>query len=125
MSAYPDKETDSSYSLVTIPSPANPKSPLHLFTADGEVTANFDMYERHFNALTNPTGGELGSAVEFAERLMREDLLVVSFWKQNEWTGSMTVERKQRVTMPDSFDKGSNLMKVRSWTGRLDREHAL
>jgi len=49
----------------------------------------------------------------------------VSFWKQNEWTGSMTVERKQRVTMPDSFDKGSNLMKVRSWTGRLDREHAL
>ena len=33
------------------------------------------MYEWHFNALS--------SAVDFAEQLMREDLLVASFWKQN------------------------------------------
>ncbi len=83
------------------------------------------MYECHFNALTNPKGGELNTAVEFAERLMREDLLVASFWKQNEWTGSTTVESNEQVTIPDCFDRESDLMKVRSWTGRLDWEHAL
>src|ERR1700730_1404835 len=102
MSAYPDKETDSSYLLVTIPSPVNPKSALHLYTADEEVTLSFDMYECHFGVLTNPAGEELAAAIEFAERLMREDLLVASFWKENEWTGSMTVERNQDVTIPDS-----------------------
>ncbi len=117
MSAYPDKETDSSYVLVTIPSPADPTRTLHLYTADEEVTVSFDMYECHFSEVT--------SAIEFAEQLMREDLLIASFWKQNEWTGSATVERTEQITMPDSFDRNSDLLKVRSWTGRLDHEHAI
>jgi hypothetical protein len=125
MSAYPDKETDTSYVLVTIPSPVDPKRALHFYTADEEITVSFDMYECHFNVLTNPKGGELNTAIEFAERLMREDLLVASFWKQNEWTGSTTVESNEQVAIPDSFDRNSDLLKVRSWTGRLDREHAL
>jgi hypothetical protein len=83
------------------------------------------MYECHFNALTNPKGEELSSAVEFAEQLMREDLVVASFWKQNEWTGSVTVAQNEQIKMPNSFDKDSDLLKVRSWTGRLDREHAI
>ena len=97
-------------------------TPLH---ADEEITLSFDMYECHFNALTNPAGEERAAAIEFEERLMREDLLVASFWKENEWTGSMTVERNQDVTIPDSFDKNSNVMKIRSWSGRLDRELGL
>ena len=117
MSEYPDNETNSSYVLVTIPSPADPKRTLHLYTADEEVTVDFAMYECHFS--------ELNNAIEFAEQLMREDLLIASFWKQNEWTGSATVERNEQITMPGSFDRNSDLLKVRSWTGRLDREHAI
>ena len=115
--AYPDKETNSSYVLETIPSPSDQKQALNLYTADEEVTVTFDMYEWHFN--------ELSSATQFAEHLMREDLLIASFWKQNEWRGSTTVERGEQITMPDSFDRNSDLLKVRSWTGRLDREHAI
>lgn len=117
MSDYPDKETNSSYVLVTIPSPADPKHTLHLYTADEEVTVDFAMYECHFS--------ELSSAIEFAEQLMREELLVASFWKHNEWTGSKTVAPDEEISMPDSFDKNSDLLRVRSWTGRLDREHAI
>ena len=117
MSEYPDNETNSSYVLVTIPSPADPKRTLHLYTADEEVTVDFAMYECHFD--------ELSSAIEFAEQVMREDLLIASFWKQNEWTGSATVEQNEHITMPDSFDKNSDLLKVRSWTGRFDCERAI
>jgi hypothetical protein len=117
MSEYPDNETNSSYVLVTIPSPADPKRTLHLYTADDEVTVDFAMYECHFS--------ELSSAIEFAEQLMREELLVASFWKHNEWTGSKTVARDEEIKIPDSFDKNSDLLKVRSWTGRLDCEHAI
>ena len=117
VSAYPDNETNSSYVLVTIPSPADPKRTLHLYTADEEVTVDFAMYEWHFS--------DLSSAIEFAEEIMREDLLIASFWKQNEWTGSTTVKQNEQITMPDSFDKNSNLLKVRSWTGQLDSERAI
>ena len=125
ISTCPDKETDSSYVLVIIPSPVDPNSALHLYTADEEVTVSFDMYECHFNALTNPNGEELSSAVTFAEQLMREDLLVASFWKHNEWTGSITVAQNEQIKMPNSFDSESDLLKVRSWTGRLDHAHAI
>src|SRR5215472_5581077 len=94
MSTFPDKETDSSYVLVTIPSPVGPNRTLYLYTADEEVTVSFDMYEWHFNALS--------CAVAFAEQLMREDLLVASFWKQNKWTGSITVAQNEQIKMPDS-----------------------
>lgn len=117
MSTYPEQETDSSYVLVTIPSPVDPNRTLHLYTADEEVTVSFDMYEWHFNALSR--------AVDFAEQLMREELLVASFWKQNKWTGSITVAQNEQIKMPDSFDSNSDLLKVRSWTGRLDREHVI
>jgi hypothetical protein len=117
MSEYPDKETNSSYVLLTIPSSVDPKRTLHLYTADEEVTVDFAMYECHFS--------ELSSAIEFAEQLIREELLVASFWKRNEWTGSKTIAPDEEIRMPDSFDKNSDLLKVRSWTGRLDREHAI
>ena len=117
ISTYPEQETDSPYVLVTIPSPVDPNRTLHLYTADEEVTVSFDMYEWHFNALS--------SAVDFAEQLMREELLVASFWKQNKWTGSITVAQNEQIKMPDSFDSNSDLLKVRSWTGRLDREHVI
>ena len=117
MSEYPENKTNSSYVLVTIPSPADPKRTLHLYTADEEVTVDFAMYECHFS--------DLSSAIEFAEQVMREDLLIASFWKQKEWTGSATVQRNEQITMPDSFDKNSDLLKVRSWTGRLDCERAI
>jgi hypothetical protein len=89
VSAYPDKETNSSYVLVTIPCPSDPKRALHLYIADDEVTVSFDMYESHFS--------ELSSAIEFTEQLMREDLLIASFWKQNEWTGSETNKSRCRT----------------------------
>jgi hypothetical protein len=117
MSTYPDKETNWSYVLVTIPSPVDPNRTLHLYTADEEVTVSFDMYEWHFDALS--------CAVDFAEQLMREELLVASFWKQNKWSGSITVPQNEQIKMPDSFDSNSDLLKVRPWTGRLDREHAI
>ena len=81
------------------------------------MTVDFAMYECHFS--------DLSSAIEFAEQVMREDLLIASFWKQNEWTGSATVGQNEQITMPDSFDKNSDLLKVRSWTGHLDCEHAI
>ncbi len=39
--------------------------------------------------------------------------------------GKITVTQNEQIKMPDSFDSNSDLLKVRSWTGRLDREHAI
>jgi hypothetical protein len=125
MTEYPDEESDSSYVLVTIPSPIDPKRVLHLYTADEEVTVSFDMYECHFNSLTDARGEEIGSAIKFAEQLMRDELVVASFWRQGEWTGSITAEPNEQITMPESFDTRADSLKVRSWTGRLDREQAI
>jgi hypothetical protein len=121
---FPYSESEETYLLVKVPSPGNPSSFLTLYTYEEEVTISFGVWEAHFNEYTSWEHGELKDALSMVQRIENEDLVIVSYWRGEQWLGSRIIEPTAAIVEP-GFASGASLAKVLSWLGRHNREVAL
>lgn len=121
---YPYRNGQGNYFLVTIPSGGNPSVNLFLDAADEEITVSFGFWESHYPNPSEPDNDELESALAEVERIQREEHLIASYWHGEKWVGSRIVGPGDPLEMR-GFAEEATLVKVLSWSGRLNREVAL
>lgn len=105
-----------SYLVIEVPVPeaANVERALLMTTANDEVTIGFDAYHSHFDDCV----GEFEGALEFVRQLISERVAVVSWWQDEEWRGSTTVEAGAEPGFPSwASSQRVNRIRVRSWNG--------
>lgn len=106
------------------PPTGNPDDPeILVVTDEGEVTIFFASYHRHYdwppyNDSPHPWDDPIGMIAA----LLNEEIVVMSGWHGDKWTGSWHVERTFALNDPKAPPK-TNLVRVRSWKGTFSRDH--
>jgi len=121
---YPYKDQPASYLLIEMSSPGDADEKLFVYTADGEITVSFGMWEWHYPEPRAEEQDELRDAISTAERIQSDELFIVSYWLGQKWLGSRILDQNDPLIVSD-FAEGAKVAKVLSWSGRLTREIAL
>lgn len=107
---------------VPAPVEANAIGGLIVSTANEEVTVEFDYYHSHFDDMVGD-GENVGieAALAFIDRVLAEKVAAVSWWNDDEWRGSATIEAGKEPQASD-FTHPFNRVRVRSWRGKLNAD---
>jgi hypothetical protein len=104
--------------IVEVPPPsgADIQHPLWISTERDEVTVGLDHYHMHFDW---PAREQVWSVdpMLFIAALLAEEVVVVSHWHGEQWTGSNSGEWQQQVDVSPGVRA-----RVRSWNGRRNRD---
>jgi hypothetical protein len=78
---------------VVPPVDANVEHGLIIDTSNGEVTVGFDHYHSHFDRWSGD-GEHFGTriALEFVRQILEERVSIVSWWLNERWCGSASLE---------------------------------
>lgn len=101
-----------------MPPSRNVTYPLRIDTFGGEVTVSFEYYHAHFNEFADGTDHD---AFSFAKKIISGQCAVVSYWRDDEWCGSLLQEQGTISTNNEEFPY-ANRIHIRSWTGVLDND---
>lgn len=115
-----------------IPCPSSEaKSGLWVSTDGGELSVGFDHHHTHFMAYDGDHRRQIECGLEYASDFIEERAGVVSWHMDGRIGGSCSVELPHPDPLPrlnERFglfmpgQRDCNLVKLRSWTGRFDRE---
>jgi hypothetical protein len=123
--------------LIEVPAPAEAMTDRGLvIECDDEVTIRFDWYHDHFGAdegiyMDFGEGEEvcLDAALTLVRQLFAERLVVVSYWRDDQWRGSSLM---RAGASPDTENLMANLravgdtafnrIRVRSWRGTFSTD---
>lgn len=114
----PEENDEGAFSIKIIPPFNVVEHPLSIDTFGEEVTVAFDAYHAHFNEFKEEC--EYGDAFTFIKNIVSEQFVVVSFWRNDQWCGSSLLESCNFPSGNESYPY-ANLIKIRSWSGKLDK----
>ena len=120
--AKPDVEAAGAY-LVEVESPNdNASASLWISTEDEEITVGFDAFHSHFETWHFDSEEKaFREALALARSIVAEKVLIASWWKDEKWSGSQLIELGEEVKRSDRTPADACL-RIRSWTGKYDRE---
>ena len=102
-----------------VPNPSGDEAhPLSVDTFRGEVTVAFDAYHAHFYDFIDP---EDDDALSFIKKLISGDCAVVSYWRGDQWCGSILLPANEFPTTNEEYPCASTI-RFRSWTGKYNNE---
>ena len=120
--ATPDSEAAGAYQIEVESPNENASAPLWISTADEEITVGFDAYHSHFETWHFESEDmAFREALALARDIVAEKLLVASWWNGEKWSGSQLIELGDEVKRSDRTPADACL-RIRSWTGKYDRE---
>lgn len=133
-------EQEGGFLVLEVPPPgrtdATPAECLMISTADREVTVAFDESHAHFNeygyesewAVESDATG-VSSAILLIRQLLAEETCSVSWWNGEKWWGSRWLSAERRLMgalqLPGGERGKPDRVRIRSWRGRLNEDHAL
>jgi hypothetical protein len=114
------------YVVIEVPAPtgADLAHILTITTDNDEVTVAMDHYHSHFAWPTayESLGNPYTDALEFIDRLAREEIAVWSEWDGAAWHGSSCGGPDD---LTNAFNKSLLTFRARSWKGSLNRDKQL
>jgi hypothetical protein len=125
MTSAPREAGDEHYLKMEFTAPTgNADDPeILVVTDEGEVTVFFDSYHCHYDWPSyDQSPPPWVDPVAMIAALLAEDIVVMSGWKGDKWTGSWHVERAQALEAPTA-PPGTDRVRVRSWKGTFNRDH--
>jgi len=105
------------YLVITVPSLVGGVEPLTVDTSGDEVTVSYAGYHRHHSAFDDGTAHD---ALSFIRQLFDERVVVVTYWRNDQWCGGYTVT-PDRIPASNDDQPYANIVKVRSWAGTYTR----
>jgi hypothetical protein len=119
-------EEGDSYLVVEVPAlaEADVQRGLLILTSNEEITVGFDFYHSHFNgSISDGEAFGMEAALEFIQRVIAEEIAVVSWWLDEKLRGSAQIDAG---ASPATVTWGSlgafNRIRVRSWRGSLNAD---
>jgi hypothetical protein len=115
----PFSRFESSGALVVEMASPNPntRSELRIDTEREEVTVGFDMFHTHF-FMEDDGQKNFEQAIDFVERFLNEEHVVLVYMRGDKWTGSMCCSLEDPWPIPEFGQRRY----VRSWRGTYDAE---
>jgi hypothetical protein len=128
--------------LIDVPAPpeAEAQRGLRIDIAGEQLTIGFDWYHCHFEpdewfmdpCLADEALSGAAAALEFVKRIVSEQLVVVSYWRDTAWRGSShrpagsppVTEFLAADLRSLGSDTSFNHIRVRSWKGTFNTEIA-
>lgn len=114
----------STFLVVEVPAPASAGGAqgLVIDTSRGEITVGFDAFHTHFDDWTGDED-RIGTdaALEFIKQVVSERVVIVSWWRDDDWCGSTACAPGAELEAPSGQSANSyNRLVVRSWKGTFD-----
>ncbi|WP_213998159.1 hypothetical protein [Arsukibacterium sp.] len=92
---------------------------LTLATDNQEVTVYLDSYHAHFDDFGENNSNS--DALVFVQKIISNEYVVVSYWRDSQWCGSEHVPINALPTGNEEYPY-ANLVKMYSWLGNYDNE---
>ncbi len=120
--ARADDEDAGAY-MVEVESPnENASASLWISTQDEEITVGFDAFHSHFETWHFESEVvAFSEALALAKDIVTEKQVVASWWKDEKWSGSQLIARGEEVNRSERTP-ADTCLRIRSWTGKYDRE---
>jgi hypothetical protein len=119
-------ESGAGYLSVEVPAPASAAAAhgLWISTEAEVVTVGFDWFHTHFYAGVGD-GERFGTdyAFHFIEEILSESVAAISWWQDDQCT-TYSTRRNGTNAMPDDLIGPHNRVRIRSWNGALNEDHA-
>lgn len=111
------------YFLIEVMPPSNNvENPMRVYTYQDELTVSFDAYHAHFYEFVEEDPAmKDDDASTFIKKIVNDSHAVVSYWHDEQWCGS-TLLRKEEFPTDNEEYPYANIIKFRSWSGKLDKE---
>lgn len=93
--------------------------PLIIDTYNEEITVAFDAYHAHFEEFINESC--CNNAFEFISNIIGGQFAVVSYWREEQWCGSMLLKEESLPKNNENYPYADRI-KIRSWFGNWDQD---
>lgn len=113
-----ESDEERAFFLSVMPPSHNVTYPLRIDTFGGEVTVSFEYYHAHFDEFADGTDQD---AVSFVRKIVSGQCAVVSYWRDDEWCGSLLQDQGSIPTSNEEYPY-ANCIHIRSWTGAIDND---
>jgi hypothetical protein len=119
------KKRSKTYFVLEVP-PINPKAKLgiKLIVGSGATGLEFENDRLHVDDYLDEGPNLEDLTVAFIDQYLSEELVSVSWWQRGKLKISTLLEPGKRIPKQTSL-KGSAQVRVRSWTGKHDRDLTL